>query len=136
MSTLTALARAVAVSTGTAQPICTVCHVHVSPRPLVFIPLALAGEANAPLAAMAGDDPAAPALLVVPEPRDRDQRFAFAAELAAVILPTSRSRHRPDVRQRDPGAADPRRAHRQDDRRWPGLRPREGRAHRGARHSA
>lgn len=87
MSTLTALARAIAVSTGTAQPVCTVRHVHISPRPLVFVPLALAGEANAPLAAMTGDDPQAPVLLVVPEPRDRDQRFAFAAELAAVILP-------------------------------------------------
>jgi hypothetical protein len=87
MSTLTALARAVAAASGTAQPACTVRHVHVSPRPLVFIPLALAGEANAPLAALAGDDPGAPSLLVVPEPRDRDQRFAFAAELAAVILP-------------------------------------------------
>ena len=87
MSTLTALARAIAVSTGTAQQICTVRHVHIGPRPLVFIPLALAGEANAPLAAMVGDDPQAPVMLVVPEPRDRDQRFAFAAELAAVILP-------------------------------------------------
>jgi hypothetical protein len=36
---------------------------------------------------MAGDDPDKPTLLVVPEPRDRDQRFVFAAELAAVILP-------------------------------------------------
>ena len=87
MSTLTALARALAVERQSAQPTCTVRHVHISPRPLVFIPLALAGEANAPLAAMVGADPATPALLIVSEPRDRDQRFAFAAELAAVILP-------------------------------------------------
>ena len=87
MSTLTSLARAIAASTGAAQPVCTVRHVHLSPRPLVFVPIALAGEVGAPLAAMVGDDPAAPALLVVPEPRDRDQRFGFAAELAAVILP-------------------------------------------------
>jgi hypothetical protein len=86
LSTLTSLARAIAVDTGTAQPICAVRHVHISPRPLVFIPLALAGEANAPLAAIVGDDPKTPTLLVVPEPRDRDQRFAFAADLAAVIL--------------------------------------------------
>ena len=72
---------------GTAQPSCTVRHVHISDRPLVFIPLALAGEANAPLAAMVGDYPAAPRLLIVPEPRDRDQRFAFAAELAAIDPP-------------------------------------------------
>jgi hypothetical protein len=87
MTTLTSLARAIAVSTGTAQPVCTVRHVHIGPRPLVFIPLALAGEANAPLAAMVGADPAAPTLLLVPEPRDRDQRFQFAADLAAMIMP-------------------------------------------------
>ena len=56
-STLTSLARAIAAERETAQPIRTVRHVHVSDRPLVFIPLALAGEANAPLAAMVGDDP-------------------------------------------------------------------------------
>jgi hypothetical protein len=87
MSTLTSLARAMAVASGTAQRTCTVRHVHISRRPLLFIPLALAGEANAPLAAIAGDDPEAPNLLIVVEPRDRDQRFAFTAELAAVILP-------------------------------------------------
>jgi hypothetical protein len=86
MSTLTSLARAAAVASGTAQRTCTVRHLHISPRPVVFVPLALAGEANAPLAAMVGDQPQAPELLVVPEPRDRDQRFAFAADLAAVIL--------------------------------------------------
>ncbi|HYZ57434.1 MAG TPA: hypothetical protein VE733_28580 [Streptosporangiaceae bacterium] len=86
MSTLTSLARAIAQEQQAAQPITTVRHVHISHRPFVFIPLALAGEANAPLAAMAGDDPGAPRLLTVPEPRDRDQRFAFAADLAAIIL--------------------------------------------------
>lgn len=87
MSTLTSLARAAAVASGTAQRTRTVRHVHIGPRPLVFIPLALAGEAGAPLAAMVGDASGRPHLLVVPEPRDRDQRFAFAAELAALILP-------------------------------------------------
>ncbi|MFY1689643.1 hypothetical protein [Plantactinospora sp. WMMB782] len=87
MSTLTALARAEAVAAGRAQRITTVRHLHVSDRPLVFIPLSMAGEANAPLAALVGDDPAAPTLLVVPQPRNRDQRFGFAAELAEVLLP-------------------------------------------------
>jgi hypothetical protein len=86
MSTLTALARALAAERGAAQRCCAVRHVHVSERPLVFVPLALAGEAGAPLAAMIGDRPQAARLLVVPEPRDRDQRFAFAAELATVVL--------------------------------------------------
>ena len=58
MSTLTALARAIAAERGAAQPACTVRHVHISERPLVFIPLALAGEANAPLAAHGRRQPA------------------------------------------------------------------------------
>ncbi|MGH3218434.1 MAG: hypothetical protein ACRDPY_06845 [Streptosporangiaceae bacterium] len=105
MSTLTSLARVLAVAGGTAQPTCTVRHVHVGPRPLVFIPLALAGEANAPLAVLVGDSPGASHLLVVPEPRDRDQRFAFAAELAAVILPyvASHATSEEPTGGRDPG---------------------------------
>lgn len=86
MSTLVSLARAIAADRQAAQPIATVRHVHLSPHPLVFIPLVLAGEANAPLAAMAGDHPDRPELLVVSEPRDRDQRFAFAADLAGLVL--------------------------------------------------
>lgn len=87
MSTLTSIARALAAERGRAEPVCAVRHLHLSDHPLVFIPLALAGEACAPLAAMVGTDPAAPRLLVVAQPRNRDQRFAFAAELAEVILP-------------------------------------------------
>ncbi|HEX4832035.1 MAG TPA: hypothetical protein VH478_13185 [Trebonia sp.] len=88
MTTLTALARALAVESGYAQPVRTVRHVHLSDRPLVFIPLQLAGEANAPLAALVGDDREKPRLLAVYEPRNRNQRFEFAAELAeSVILP-------------------------------------------------
>jgi hypothetical protein len=86
MSMLTSLARARAVETGRAQLIRTVRHVHLTSRPLIFIPLQLAGEACAPLAAMIGDDPAKPLLLTVYEPRDRTRRFEFAAALAAAVL--------------------------------------------------
>lgn len=86
MSALIALARAQAVAAGVAQPVSLVRHVHVANRPLVLVALALAGEANAPLAAMAGDDPEAGQLLIVTQPRNRDQRFAFAAELAQVVV--------------------------------------------------
>lgn len=85
MSVLTALARAQAVYTGTAQPVSTVRHVHVAKRPLVLVALTLAGEANAPLALMVGDGPESERLLFVAQPRNRDQRFAFAAELAQVV---------------------------------------------------
>jgi hypothetical protein len=87
MSTLTALARAIAAERQVAQRSTTVRHAYLSTHPLVIIPLALAGEANAPLAIMIGEDRGTPRLLTVPEPRDRTQRFAFVAELAAIILP-------------------------------------------------
>jgi hypothetical protein len=86
MSTLTALARAQAVAAGRALPIATVRHLHVHDRPLVLIPFAMAGEANAPLAALVGSPPEEPRLLVVAQPRNRDQRFAFAAELSALVV--------------------------------------------------
>jgi hypothetical protein len=86
VSGLVALARAQAVSSGIAQPICTVRHSHISDRPLVLIALTLAGEANAPLAAMVGDNPDSGRLLIVSQPRNRDQRFLFAAALAKIVV--------------------------------------------------
>src|SRR6266511_2432117 len=86
MSTLTSLARALAFETGRAVPIAARRHAHVSDRPLVFVPLCLAGEANAPLACLVGSQASSPRLLVVPQPRNRDLRFAFAASLASVVL--------------------------------------------------
>lgn len=86
MTALTSYARALASERQHAEPIAAVRHVHVSDRPLVFVPLQLAGEANAPLAAIVGTDRGAPAVLTVTEPRDRSQRFAFVAALADVIL--------------------------------------------------
>ncbi|MEU1703932.1 hypothetical protein ABZ478_00815 [Streptomyces sp. NPDC005706] len=87
MSLIATLARLEAVSTGRAQPAATVRHRRLSDRPLVFVPLTTAGEAGAPLGALVGTDRDAPRLLVVPQPRDRDLRFAFLAELADVVLP-------------------------------------------------
>ncbi|GAA2515411.1 hypothetical protein [Pilimelia columellifera] len=87
MSVLVALARAQAAASGFAQPVATVRHVRLHPRPLVFVPLALAGEAHAPLAALVGEDRDAPRLLLVAQPRDRSRRLAFAAELADIVLP-------------------------------------------------
>jgi len=87
VSTLVALARAQAYAARRAQPIATVRHLHVHDRPFVLIPLAMAGEANAPLAAMIGTGAAAPRLLVVEQPRNRDERFAFAADLAGQLVP-------------------------------------------------
>ncbi|MDQ0777034.1 hypothetical protein QF026_005500 [Streptomyces aurantiacus] len=87
MSLITTLARLEAVDTGLAQPLTTVRHRHLTARPLVLVPLTTAGEAGAPLGALVGTDRDTPRLLVVPQPRDRDLRFAFLAELADVVLP-------------------------------------------------
>ncbi|MFD8077695.1 hypothetical protein ACFV3E_34160 [Streptomyces sp. NPDC059718] len=87
MSTLTALAKLRAEQAGRAQPVTTVRHTHITERPFVLIPLKLAGEACAPLAAMAGTDRDQPHLLVVPQPRNRTQRFRFTERLAALLLP-------------------------------------------------
>jgi hypothetical protein len=92
VSTLTALARVEAFETGRAVPLATVRHVHLSDEPLVLVPLLLAGEAAAPLAALVGTDRAEPRLLLVGQPRDRDQRFAFLAELARVVVDYIESR--------------------------------------------
>ena len=87
MTVLTALARAAAATAGRARPTKTVRHVHVSARPLVLVAAQLAGEACAPLAVLVGDNREKANLLAVYEPRDRAQRFEFAADLAAVIVP-------------------------------------------------
>jgi hypothetical protein len=87
LSLLTSLARLRALHEGIAQPIATVRHCHLGGRPMVCIPLKLSGEAAAPLAAMLGTDRERPRLLVVTQPRNRDLRFAWAAELAGVLVP-------------------------------------------------
>ncbi|MFF8290383.1 hypothetical protein ACF068_14310 [Streptomyces sp. NPDC016309] len=87
MSLISTLARLEAVESGRAQPLATVRHRHVSGRPLVLVPLTTAGEAGAPLGALVGTDPEEPRLLVVAQPRDRDLRFAFLADLAEAVLP-------------------------------------------------
>ncbi|MBA3489476.1 MAG: hypothetical protein H0T78_08015 [Longispora sp.] len=85
MNVLTALARVDAAATGRAQAVTLYRHVYVSPRPLVLVPLALSGEAAAPLAVMFGTDRDEPRLLIVPQPRDRELRRQFFAEFAKEI---------------------------------------------------
>ncbi len=86
MSLFSALARMEALEVGRAQPLATVRHVHLAEEPLVIVPLKMAGEAAAPLAAMVGTSRTGAQLLIVPQPRNRDLRFAFAADLAEVVL--------------------------------------------------
>ncbi|MER5415506.1 hypothetical protein [Streptomyces virginiae] len=86
MPLLSTLARLEAVRAGRAQPLATVRHRHLSERPMVFVPLTTAGEAGAPLGAMVGTDRHEPRLFVIPQPRDRDRRWAFLADLAVEVL--------------------------------------------------
>ncbi|MEV6652386.1 hypothetical protein [Streptomyces sp. NPDC051219] len=87
MPLISTLARLEAVRSGRAQTAATVRHRHLSERPLVLVPLTTAGETGAPLGALVGTDRDEPRLLVVSQPRDRDLRFAFLAELAESVLP-------------------------------------------------
>ncbi|ROQ68770.1 hypothetical protein EDD93_3251 [Streptomyces sp. 840.1] len=87
MPLISTLARLEAVESGRAQPLATVRHRRLTDRPLVLVPLTTAGEAGAPLGALVGTDRDAPRLLIVAQPRDRDLRFAFLAELAEAVLP-------------------------------------------------
>ncbi|MFF0202245.1 hypothetical protein [Streptomyces sp. NPDC005017] len=106
MSLIATLARLEAVDRGVAQPLATVRHRHLSPRPLVFVPLTTAGEAGAPLGALVGTERDAPRLLVVPQPRDRDLRSAFLADLADVVLPYVES-YADDVEAAERAETDP-----------------------------
>ncbi|MEV6365059.1 hypothetical protein [Nocardia asteroides] len=87
MSVLSALAKAQAVRAGRAQPTAAVRHVHLADRPLVAVPLRLAGEAAAPLAIMIGAARGDQNVLIVPQPRDRVLRLRFVEQLADVVLP-------------------------------------------------
>ncbi|MEU3225971.1 hypothetical protein ABZ695_22775 [Streptomyces sp. NPDC006976] len=87
MSLISTLARLEAVESGRARPTATVRHRRLTGRPLVLVPLTTAGEAGAPLGALVGTDREAPRLLAVAQPRDRDLRFAFLADLAEAVLP-------------------------------------------------
>ncbi|GII95118.1 hypothetical protein Ssi02_53490 [Sinosporangium siamense] len=80
-------------------------HRRLSAKPLVIVPLTMAGEAGAPLAAMAGTSRTAPKLLVVAQPRNRDQRFAFAADLGRIVMNyiDSHRLHRREVASRVEG---------------------------------
>ncbi|WP_328436882.1 hypothetical protein [Nocardia puris] len=86
MSRVSALARLEAMDSMRAVAITKFQHRRLSPRPLVVVPLTMAGEAGAPLAAIVGDAKHAPTLLVVGQPRDRVQRFVFAADLGRKIM--------------------------------------------------
>ena len=87
MTLVSTLARAEAMVTQQALPIAAFRHRHLSDRPLVMIPLLMAGEAAAPLGMMVGSSKYNDSqILTVPQPRNRDQRFDFAARLGRIVM--------------------------------------------------
>ncbi|RJQ75951.1 hypothetical protein [Amycolatopsis panacis] len=86
MSRVSALAHLEAMEEMQAVPLTRFRHRHLSDRPLVVVPLTMAGEAGTPLAVMVSAARRSPVLLVVGQPRNRDQRFAFAAEFGRIVL--------------------------------------------------
>ncbi|GHJ50216.1 hypothetical protein Cs7R123_75580 [Catellatospora sp. TT07R-123] len=74
--------RLLALQQRRAVPAASRAHRHLSPRPWVLVGYHLAGEPSAPVAIRYGSFRGQPKLLVVAEPRDRDQRFAALGALA------------------------------------------------------
>jgi hypothetical protein len=86
MSKVSALAHLEAMEAMAAVPLTQFRHRRLSDRPLVVVLLTMAGERGTPLAAMVGDARRSPTLLVLGQPRNRDQRIAFAAEFGRVVI--------------------------------------------------
>lgn len=74
-----------ALAAGRALPRASFRHAHLADAPLVVVGYHLAGEPGAPVALRYGTSPRAWRLVVVGEPRNRDQRFAALAEFAADV---------------------------------------------------
>ncbi|MEU8158841.1 hypothetical protein [Micromonospora parva] len=86
MSTLAALRRAEAFDTARAVPKASRRHVELDDAPLVITLNVLAGEPFAPLGITWGTDPREPAgHTVIPEPRNRDLRYAGLAEFGQAL---------------------------------------------------
>jgi hypothetical protein len=77
----------VAATERRAVPKATRRHVHLSPEPLVLVGYHLAGDLGAPLGMLWGSSrDHEPHCMIVPEPRNRDLRFAALAEFAGPFL--------------------------------------------------
>lgn len=74
-----------AASTGRAQRKTLLRHVHLIDEPFAIVAYHLAGDEGAPLAFMFGTSPGAAALVVVPEPRNRELRFAALASFGEAL---------------------------------------------------
>ncbi|WP_253754150.1 hypothetical protein [Hamadaea flava] len=86
MSVMTSLARVLAAEQGRPQQITVYRHLPISAQPIVIVPITLAGETNAPLAVMVGQDRQRPEVIVTRQPRERSERLRFAERLASVLL--------------------------------------------------
>lgn len=83
---MTSLARVLAADQGRPQQITVYRHIPIPAQPIVLVPITLAGETNAPLAVMVGQDRNEPEVIVTRQPRDRSERLRFAERLAGALL--------------------------------------------------
>jgi hypothetical protein len=90
MNTLAALRRAQAFEIARAVPKTSLRHIDLDDNPMVITLNVLAGEPFAPLGLTWGTDPSEPAgYTVIPEPRNRDLRYAGLAEFGRPLASTS-----------------------------------------------
>ncbi len=89
MTSLSALARIRAFSTGVAQPIRAKRHRYLSSHPLVIAYVRMAGEPFSLWGALIGKDQRDPQWLFTPDPRNRDGQSAVFAELASILVARS-----------------------------------------------
>jgi hypothetical protein len=82
MDAFSELQRLRAAEAGTAMPLVSRRHVHLSEDPFVVAAYHLSGDPSAPVGFMYGTEPRGPRILIVPEPRNRDLRFATLLALA------------------------------------------------------
>jgi hypothetical protein len=87
MNSIEQVQRLRAFELGKAMPLATVRHAHLSSVPMVVLAYHLAGDLGAALGFLVGTDRDAPSLIAVPEPRNRDLRFASLVKLEGMMRP-------------------------------------------------
>src|SRR5262245_13671444 len=85
MTELKVVARLLAQERGEAVPLTRERAFPISSRPLVLVPIAMAGESPSLFALGIGDGTAPCRVYFCPEPRNRDQQYSLLRDAAADI---------------------------------------------------
>ena len=87
MNEIVALAKLLAQQAGTAQPITRERGFPLSKRPLVMIPIVMAGESPALFGLGVGDGHSPVKVYVCPNPINRDEQYTMLADAVKAIEP-------------------------------------------------